>query len=102
MERLASAAGEVKAEADPPRTHGTENGDRQLARRLLDLEEQNEVAAERAELVEPLVETLLEQRTAARARGDFESADVIRDRLLELGVELSDGPDGTTSFRLAP
>ena len=102
MERLATVAGEVKEGADPPRTPGNENGDRQLARRLLDLEEQTAATAERAKLVEPLVETLLEQRTAARARGDFESADAIRDRLLELGVELSDGPEGTTSFRLAP
>jgi cyanophycinase-like exopeptidase len=55
---------------------------------------------ERTRLVEPLVEALLEVRRSARARGDWATADAIRDRLLELGIELSDAPDGSTVFRV--
>jgi cysteinyl-tRNA synthetase len=39
---------------------------------------------------------LLEERTAARAARDWSRADELRDRLASTGVELIDGPDGTT------
>ena len=55
---------------------------------------------ERTRLVEPLVEALLDARRSARARGDWATADSIRERLLQLGIELRDAPDGTTRFRL--
>jgi cysteinyl-tRNA synthetase len=42
------------------------------------------------------VEALLNERTQARADGDYDRADAIRDRLVdEMGVEIMDGPDGT-------
>jgi cysteinyl-tRNA synthetase len=41
------------------------------------------------------VESLLAQRTAARAAKDFAAADVIRGQLTALGVELLDTPAGT-------
>ena len=40
------------------------------------------------------VERLIEQRNAARAARDWKTADSLRDRLAELGIELLDGKDG--------
>ena len=47
-------------------------------------------------LVGGMVELLIELRADARARKDFATSDRVRDRLEELGLELKDGPDGTT------
>lgn len=41
-----------------------------------------------------LIESLLEQRTAARAAGDYTAADSLRDQLTELGVVIEDSADG--------
>jgi len=43
-----------------------------------------------------LVELLIRMRAEARGRKDFETADTIRERLREIGVELMDTPEGTT------
>jgi cysteinyl-tRNA synthetase len=43
-----------------------------------------------------LIQLLIEQRAAARARKDFAASDSIRNRLTELGITLEDGKDGTT------
>ena len=43
----------------------------------------------------PLVELLIDLRGRARASRDFRQADWIRDALIEAGIELRDGPDGT-------
>ncbi len=48
------------------------------------------------EVVGPFVELLLSERTAAREAGDYAAADRIRDRLVDLGVEVHDTADGTT------
>jgi cysteinyl-tRNA synthetase len=42
----------------------------------------------------PLVDALIEQRTAARAARDWSAADALRDRLAAAGVEVRDGVDG--------
>ncbi|GAB2639114.1 cysteine--tRNA ligase [Nocardioides ginkgobilobae] len=47
-----------------------------------------------AAVVEALVSGLLQQRAEARAEKDFATADAIRDRLKEAGVEITDTPDG--------
>jgi len=39
-------------------------------------------------------EELLAQRELARSRRDFAESDVLRDQLLELGIEVRDNPDG--------
>ncbi|MDW7675388.1 MAG: DALR domain-containing protein, partial [Bacillota bacterium] len=44
--------------------------------------------------VEQLMELLLELRQEARANRDFKTADIIRDRLKELGVAIEDTPQG--------
>jgi len=56
--------------------------------------------ADPAALVAPFVEALLELRAAAREAGRYSEADAVRDRLVEAGVEINDGPTGTT-WRLA-
>lgn len=45
-------------------------------------------------VVDGLIAELLKQRTAARERKDFATADAIRDSLAQLGVEVSDTPQG--------
>ena len=42
---------------------------------------------------------LIERRARARSEKDFATADRIRDRLMDLGVALEDGADGTTWHR---
>jgi cysteinyl-tRNA synthetase len=45
--------------------------------------------------VAPLVELLIETRSALRRARQFELADTIRKRLADLGITLEDGPQGT-------
>jgi cysteinyl-tRNA synthetase len=47
-------------------------------------------------LLEPFVVTLLELRARARASRDWETADLIRDRLTAAGVEVRDAADDST------
>jgi len=42
------------------------------------------------------IQKMVDERTAARARKDWTTADAIRDRLKEQGIVLEDGPQGTT------
>ncbi len=44
----------------------------------------------------PLVDVLLQLREGARASRDWATADLIRDRLADAGVEVRDGADGST------
>lgn len=46
--------------------------------------------------VTPFVETLLTVRDSARAAKDFATADLVRDRLVDAGVEVGDAKEGTT------
>jgi cyanophycinase-like exopeptidase len=66
-----------------------------VAQRLVAKERELNSAQERARMVEPLIDALLELRQSAREANDFATADLIRDRLLELGVGVSDSADGT-------
>ncbi len=47
------------------------------------------------------VDALLERRRAARAAKDWKAADAVREELGALGVEIKDGPTGTTWTRRA-
>ena len=42
------------------------------------------------------VDSLIEDRSNAKQKRDFELADKIRSELIELGVEINDSPEGTT------
>ncbi len=46
--------------------------------------------------VAPFVEALLELREQARAEARWADADAVRDRLLAAGIEVMDGPEGST------
>jgi cysteinyl-tRNA synthetase len=46
--------------------------------------------------IDGLMQMILDQRKDAKARKDFASSDLIRDKLKELGFEIKDGKDGTT------
>ena len=46
------------------------------------------------------IEHRLAARLEARARKDFAAADAVRDELQAQGIELEDGPEGTTWRRL--
>ncbi len=83
-----------------PGFSGTADDTGSLARRVLQLEAEMQTLSARAALVAPLVDALVELRTEARQAGNWERADHIRDRLLALGVELSDSADGRTAHRL--
>lgn len=48
------------------------------------------------EAVAPLVDAVVAARTAARNSRDWETADALRDRLLQSGVEIHDSPEGTS------
>ena len=48
-----------------------------------------------AGLLDGLVQMLIGVREEARQARDWAKADAIRDRLLEMGVSLEDGPPGT-------
>ena len=51
-----------------------------------------------SERPEELIASLIDRRVRFRDERDFASADVIRDRLAEIGVVLEDKPDGTTTW----
>lgn len=109
----ASSAGGAQANGEPP---GGAAGDEldALVRELLSVDDPRELRArvvslgerlqraedERARLVGPLIEVLLDVRQAARSGGDYRSADDIRERLSRLGIRLTDEPDGSTDFEL--
>lgn len=44
----------------------------------------------------PLIEGILSARVSARATAQYELADELRHTLLEAGIDVQDGPDGTT------
>jgi cysteinyl-tRNA synthetase len=48
------------------------------------------------EEIQGRIETLIEERTAARKEKNWKLADEIRNKLDEMGIVLEDGPAGTT------
>ncbi len=76
-----------------------EPGARALAAELLPLLGLEALAAVAEERGGDEAERLLAERERARARRDYERADVIRDRLGELGWEVRDGADGARLVR---
>ena len=53
-------------------------------------------AADNSGKLDSVVEMLIGMRDEARANKNFALSDQIRDQLLELGIQLKDGKDGTT------
>jgi len=54
------------------------------------------LAIKRLGIDEARIDQLVEERTMARSERDWERADLLRDQLTEEGIELMDGPEGTT------
>lgn len=52
--------------------------------------------AENTNKVEGLVNMLIDMRNISRANKDFAMSDIIRDQLIELGIQLKDSKEGTT------
>lgn len=57
-------------------------------------------ATESSERTEGLVSLLMEMRGEARAARDFARADAIRDRLAQLGIQIEDARDGSSSWSI--
>jgi hypothetical protein len=95
---------ELRGSADAtkgPEPHSAkESPQADLAREIVELRGTTDVLERRSALVDPLIEELLRMRAEARAMGVYDVADRIRDRLVSLGVEVTDGAGGTTEFRL--
>ena len=56
--------------------------------------------ASTTELAVETIEAMLDERIAARDNKDWSRADDIRDELLTMGIEIKDGPDGTSWRRV--
>lgn len=59
------------------------------------------VLTDAAALTDAFIESMKEQRSAARRAKNFKESDRIRDELAQAGVILEDKPDGTTNWRRA-
>ena len=64
------------------------------------LERNRAVASEANDDLEAKVNELLVRRAAARAAKDWAASDRVRDELAALGVQVKDGPTGTTWSRV--
>ena len=65
---------------------------------VLDLTIQGEAVIDQGEAA--IIESKIAERTAARKSKDFKRSDQIRDELLAMGIEIKDGPQGTTWMRV--
>jgi cysteinyl-tRNA synthetase len=61
---------------------------------VLGLRDENQQAGSGKEILDHVVGLLLEERHSAKQRKDFETADRIRNKLNELGIEIKDNKDG--------
>jgi cysteinyl-tRNA synthetase len=68
----------------------------ELGRDILGIIPDRLEASSGAGLENELIQLIADLRAEARARKDWATADVIRDRLAEIGVLLEDRPEGTT------
>ena len=62
----------------------------------VDATDQSMPLAADGELPAETINEMIEKRNAARAAKDFAAADALRDKLAEAGIQIEDGPDGTT------
>ncbi len=63
--------------------------------------QQNDAHHAAAQLSDEHIESLIQQRTQAKAQRDFSQADALREQLREAGVELEDKAGGLTTWRRA-
>jgi hypothetical protein len=84
----------IRAGEDSPDLDNARSTFRALIARLGQAAETG--AADPRAIVEPFVEALLTLRARAREASDWATADLIRDRLADAGVEVRDGAEGST------
>ncbi len=63
---------------------------------VLGLESENQQGTKTSDKLEGVIHILIEMRNEARANKNFALSDQIRDRLLEMGIQLKDGKEGTS------
>ncbi len=63
---------------------------------VLGLVNSNETSSDASDKLSGTIELLINLRAEARANKDFATSDKIRDKLLEIGIQLKDGREGTT------
>jgi cysteinyl-tRNA synthetase len=95
LSALATAANVAKKPADQAKAKGDLLAAAQLMG-LLNEEPSRWFRASFGEHAALAIDMLVEQRIAARARKEWAEADRIRDALAEKGVEVMDGPSGST------
>jgi cysteinyl-tRNA synthetase len=81
----------LRSGEDSPELDEARAGYRALLVRLTDAAG----SADAHDALAPVVETILDLRSEARAAGDFPTADRIRDRLVDAGIEVRDGAAGS-------
>lgn len=64
-------------------------------REVLGIAPEQEYASNTDEILNNTIDLLIELRNNARSNKDFVTSDRIRDRLLEFGIHLKDGKEGT-------
>jgi hypothetical protein len=96
---ITDLAGSASAAAAPPARREAPDADdsTDLPRRLHEMGGKMADLEARAGTADGLVQALLDLRAEARGRGDYATADTIRDRLAALGIEITDSPAGPTA-----
>lgn len=85
----------VDWQADTLQSDDTDRARRELRAMVVRLGELAKVGArDPRDVVGPYVELAIDLRQRARAAKDFEVSDLVRDRLIDAGVEVRDTPDG--------
>ena len=64
--------------------------------RTVMLPSNNEAGSDDNGIVDGLMDTIIDIRKEARAKKDWATSDLIRDKLAALDIVLKDGKDGTT------
>jgi cysteinyl-tRNA synthetase len=99
---LNEAAGRHDTSAEPPAATGAHTyADELRALKAMDsvlgvLDLQHQASLAQSDLDVSQIELLIARRNTARATKDWAAADRLRDELLEMGVAIKDGPNGTT------
>ncbi len=101
---LSDAVGQYAVDVTPTNQDGSST----LADELMALHEMDtmlgvldlEKTASAGDLDVSTIETLINDRLAARTNEEWSRADEIRDELVSMGVAIKDGPDGTTWSRI--
>lgn len=86
----ALGGGDVLAAADVILTNLSEGRTEQARRMIVELAKTADGPTDPEQLIRPFVDLLMDARSRARIRDDFEEADRIRDALVSSGIEIQD------------